>query len=425
MAIRRESIVCPGCACLCDDLDVTLEGGNIVEVDNVCLWGVDRFLHTKKFHPKKDRGRLRLPQVRRRGRLEAVSYETALEQAAQVLLRARHPVVYGLTKSGSRAQEAALKLARSLGARLEPGDLAFQAPFYRSRSEHRLSLATLEMIRDEADTVVYWGANPLHSCPRHLARYGAFARGRFTERGVEDRQVAAVDIFRTEMAKVCHLFLRVAPAEEAALIEGVTAALAGDPAAGTPVKGTRRLVEFFRRAHRGVIFCGRGVSYGEARVYDRLARLAAALRGQARLSLFPLAADFNSAGLYHLLLRDFGSAGAPDFGAGPQPVIHPDPVDFREVDAVLVVGADPLWFLPDDRIQDLKARQVPLVALSPFGNRTTTLARVVFPVALAGVETTELAYRMDGLPLVLRQLTPSSLPPDHQVLVDLERLSRG
>ena len=140
MAIRRESIVCPGCGCLCDDLDVTLEGDRLVEVDNVCLWGVNRFLHTKKFHPKKDRGRLACPQVRRRGRLEAVSYETALEEAAEVLGRARRPVVYGLTNSGSWAQEAALRLARSLGARLEPGDLAFQAPFYQSLPGTRVLL---------------------------------------------------------------------------------------------------------------------------------------------------------------------------------------------------------------------------------------------------------------------------------------------
>ena len=109
MAIKRESIVCPGCGCLCDDLDVALEGDRIVEVDNVCLWGVSRFLHTKKFHPKKERSRLHDPQVRRQGRLEAVSYEAALEQAAEVLTRARRPVVYGLTNSGSWAQEAALQ----------------------------------------------------------------------------------------------------------------------------------------------------------------------------------------------------------------------------------------------------------------------------------------------------------------------------
>ncbi len=254
MEVIRESIVCPGCSCLCDDLDVALEGDRIVEVANVCLWGVSRFLATKKFHPKKDRGRLHTPQVRRQGRLEAVTYEGALEQAAEILGRARRPLIYGLTNLGSWAQEAALRLARRLKARLEPADLAFQAPYYRSLQKYGFYLAPLEVIRDEADTVVYWGANPLHSCPRHLVRYAVFARGRFTERGVEDRRLAAVDIFRTEMAKVCHLFVRVDPGKEVALIEGVTAALTGRPRAGTPVRGARKLADFFRRADRGVIF---------------------------------------------------------------------------------------------------------------------------------------------------------------------------
>ena len=423
MEVIRESIVCPGCSCLCDDLDVALEGDRIVEVANVCLWGVSRFLATKKFHPKKDRGRLHTPQVRRQGRLEAVTYEGALEQAVEILGRARRPLIYGLTNLGSWAQEAALRLARRLKARLEPADLAFQAPYYRSLQKYGFYLAPLEVIRDEADTVVYWGANPLHSCPRHLVRYAVFARGRFTERGVEDRRLAAVDIFRTEMAKVCHLFVRVDPGKEVALIEGVTAALTGRPGAGTPVRGARKLADFFRRADRGVIFFGRGVSYGGPQVFDRLAALAAAVGGPARCSLFPLSGDFNSAGLYHLLLRELGSPGAPDFGGTAGPSTHLTPVDFRQVDAILVAGADLWWFLPEDELQDLRRRQVPLVVLSPFANRTASQAQVVLPVALAGVETSEMAYRMDGLPLVLRPLVPSALPPDHQVLTDLHRLT--
>jgi formylmethanofuran dehydrogenase subunit B len=62
------------------------------------------------------------------------------------------------------------------------------------------------------------------------------------------------------------------------------------------------------------------------------------------------------------------------------------------------------------------------VALSPFANRTTGQAEVILPTALAGIETAEVAYRMDGLPLVLKQLVDSSLPPDHKVLTDLHRL---
>jgi len=97
-------------------------------------------------------------------------------------------------------------------------------------------------------------------------------------------------------------------------------------------------------------------------------------------------------------------------------------VDFREVDAVLVVGSDLWWFLPAAAAEDLKRRQVPIVVLSPFANRTTGQAAVILPTALAGVETPEVAYRMDGVPLVLRAVSPSGLPPDHQVLGDLHRL---
>ena len=91
MGVRHESIICPGCGCLCDDLDVTLAGDKIVEVANVCLWGVSRFFHAKKFHPKKERHRLQAPQVRHHGRLETVSYEAALGEAAHLLSRAGGP----------------------------------------------------------------------------------------------------------------------------------------------------------------------------------------------------------------------------------------------------------------------------------------------------------------------------------------------
>ena len=103
--MTRESLVCPGCSCLCDDLDVTLENGRIIEVANVCLWGAGKFLSTKKFRTKSPRGRLTAFQVRRRGRWQEVRYEEALEQAAALLAQAQRPLVYGLTSSGVWAQK--------------------------------------------------------------------------------------------------------------------------------------------------------------------------------------------------------------------------------------------------------------------------------------------------------------------------------
>jgi formylmethanofuran dehydrogenase subunit B len=422
VGVRHESIICPGCGCLCDDLDIALEGDRIVEVSNVCLWGVSRFFHAKKFHPKKDRHRLREPQVRQQGRRQSVSYEAALAEAAQLLSRARRPIVYGLTNSGSWAQEAALKLARTLRARLEPADLVFKAPYYQSIQRHGVMWAPLEVIRDEADAVLFWGANPIHSAPRHVVRHAVFARGRFTERGIEDRRVAAVDIYKTELSSFCPMFIKIEPGQELDLVQGISGTLMGEQIPSPPVKGTGRLTQFLAKATCGVIFCGRGLSYGPAlEMFDRLARLVAFLNREGRYFLFPLSGDFNSSGLYHVLLNELGQAGAPDFGAGEVETDF-EPVNFREVDAVLVTGADLLWFMSAEQVEDLKRRQVPIVAVSPFANRTTAQAAVILPSALTGIEAEEVAYRMDGLPLVLKQVAPSDLPPDHQVLTDLQRL---
>jgi formylmethanofuran dehydrogenase subunit B len=418
--MTRESLACPGCSCLCDDLDVTLEDGRIVVVANICLWGAGKFLSTKKFRTKSPRGRVTAFQVRRRGRLREVRYEEALEEAAALLAQARRPLIFGLTNSGVGAQKAALRLARGLKARLEPGDLGFMAPFYAAVKAHGLFWAPLEVIRDEADTVVFWGANPIHSAPRHLVRYAVFARGRFTELGIEDRRVAAVDIYPTELAHFCRPFVQIKPGQELALADELGRRLSGGGNGETTVAGASELASVLAQATYGVMFLGRGVSYGPGpELVERLAGIVARLNRERPFLLLPLPGDFNSAGLYHLLLQEMGSPGAPDFGAGEEIVSHFTPVDFAEVDAVVVAGADLLWFLRDEQVQDLKRRRVPLVVLSPFSNRTTAQANVIFPVALDGVEVDEEAYRLDGLPVPLKAVAPSPWPAAQRVLDDL------
>jgi formylmethanofuran dehydrogenase subunit B len=390
-------------------------------VNNVCAWGVAKFFGAKKFHPGQLRHRFRTPLIRRRERWETVPYETALAAGAELLADARRPVVYGLTSVGVLAQTAALALARRLRARLEPADLHLMAPYYQALTRHEIFWSPLEVIRDEADTVFYWGANPLHSCPRHLARYAVFCRGRFTERGLEDRRVGAADLRKTELAKFCQIFVKVVPGQELSLLAATAALLQGGGVAAEGMKGAGNLADFLTRAEYGVIFVGRGVSYspGAGERFLALADLAQTLNRRARFALFPLATDFNSAGLYHLLLTELGSPLAPDFAGSGDPVWDAQPLDFREADAVLAAGGDLFWLLPEEQRQDLRRRQVPVVAISPFANRTTGQAAVVLPAALDGLETGEIAYRMDGLPLWLRPVFPALAPPAHQILQDL------
>ena len=420
--MTRESLVCPGCSCLCDDLDVTVEEGRIAAVANVCLWGAGKFISSKKFRTKSPRARVAGCEVRAQGRWRQVSYEKALEDAAAVLVKARRPLIFGLTNSGSKAQEAALRLAQKLKARLEPADLSFMAPFFAAVKAHGLFWALLEVIRDEADTVLFWGANPLHSAPRQVVRYAVFARGRFTERGIEDRRVAAVDIYDTEAAHFCRPFVKVEAGRETALAAEILARLNGETPGKAAVPGAAELADFLADSSYGVMFVGRGVSYGpNPDLVERLAELAARLNENRPFIFLPLPGDFNSIGLYHLLLREVGNPGAPDF-RGLEVKSFTQPVDFRETDAILVTGAELFWFLPEEQAQDLQRRRVPLVVLSPFANRTTAQARVLLPVALDGVEAAEEAYRLDGLPVPLRAIISSPWPPTHRVLNDLALL---
>lgn len=418
-----ESHICPGCACLCDDIDV-VEGEAGLQAHNVCAWGSAKFLGSKKFHPGQSRRRLSTPFLRHRGRRQEVAEPEALARAAEILSRARRPVVFGLTACGSLAQEAALSLARHFRARLEPADFGFMAPYYQACLQEEIYHISLEVLRDEADTVVYWGANPLHSCPRHLTRYALFARGRFTERGAEDRRLAAVDLHRTELARFCQVFVKVPPGRDPDLIRAVHERLAGDTSAEA-VRGAGRLADFLRAGEFGVIFAGRGLSYGgeAAAGFAALAALVRTLNARGRFFLFPLATDFNSAGLYHLLLTRLGTPWAPDFGAGETPQFCSRPLDWREADAILVTGADLFWLLSEESRRDLLGRRVPVVAVGPWEDRTVAQAEVGLPTALEGLEAEEVAYRQDGLPVFLRALRPGPAPPAHQILRRLLEIS--
>lgn len=389
----------------------------MLEVANVCRWGAAKLFGDKRFHRQQPRRRWSRPQLRVAGRWEEVDYDTAISRAAEILAPARRPLLYGLTCLGSWAQHVALQLGRRWHARLEPADLALMAPYYQAVQKFGLYTTTLEVIRDQVDTVLFWGANPLHSCPRQVVRYAVFARGRFVERGVEDRRVAVIERQTTEMQEVADLFLRMQPAEEVKLAEEV-AQLLKEPQAQVG-KAARKLADFLREGEKGVIFVGRGLTYGAGSpLWAALFQLLQLLNRDRPFFLIPLSPDFNSAGWYNLALRELGHPWAPDFGPAAEKAYDSRPCRWEEIDALLVAGGDPFWFLTEAEVADLRRRSVPVVVLSPFANRSSGFADVILPVAAAGLETPEVAYRLDGLPFFL----PGGLASDR--LSDVEILER-
>ena len=118
-----ENATCTFCGCLCDDIIVEVDNDRIARVRRACANGRGVFL---LYDPAP-----RKPTVRGR----EVEWEEAIAAAAQILVQADSPLIYGLSSSASEGQKKAVELADVLGAIIDstssvchgPTSLAMQA----------------------------------------------------------------------------------------------------------------------------------------------------------------------------------------------------------------------------------------------------------------------------------------------------------
>lgn len=420
--ILYESVVCPSCGCLCDDIDVVVDDNKVKFIRNVCQWGINKFLFTKKFTSNVRRRRVERPMIRENNLVET-DYETAVSRAVDILKGSRKPLVYGLTNSGYNAQKVALNIARRLKGWFEPRKALLLSPYYSAMKDSNFYIAPLEEVKNNADLIVYWGCNPVHSTPKHLARYSLYPRGRCKERGSQDRVVLTVDAAENEITKISRRFLQVEPGADFLAMEAMVKLLKGENAEGYEgdVATIQDMVKYMARAPYGAIFFGLGLSRnGDAvRNIKGLLALLKELNNKTRFVIVPLYDDFNTSGAVQLLLRELGSPMPADFSGdgeanqGRYTLLE----NLHEIDAALVVGEDPFWSLPSEKSDLL--REIPIVLIDPFWTRTTNKCQVVFPTAVTGVEADGIAYRMDALPLKLKKVLESEYPSDEVILDDI------
>src|SRR3954451_24957945 len=105
----------------------------------------------------------RPPVARVDGRTATV--DEAVDAAAAILHQACAPLVYGLGQTSCEAQRRAVALAEAYGAVIDPG-----APAQFAYQAIGSSPATFGEIRDRAELVVVWGADPAVTNPRLLER---------------------------------------------------------------------------------------------------------------------------------------------------------------------------------------------------------------------------------------------------------------
>ncbi len=121
----------------------------------------------------------------------------------------RPGVILELGRSTNETVAAALELADRVGAVVEPGNSRISTPRVLAFQRAGRVSATLGEVKNRADVVVFWGADPVVSHPGRWERYSVEPRGRFIPDGRAGRTVVVVDEKHTATAEQADLFVEM------------------------------------------------------------------------------------------------------------------------------------------------------------------------------------------------------------------------
>jgi formylmethanofuran dehydrogenase subunit B len=416
--MRIEDVVCPFCGCLCDDLAVEVEGKKVARVENGCTLANEKFMGDH---------RLKAP-IRRVGESwEKVSLEEAVGNAAEILLDADRPLLYGWSGTHGEAQSVGVHLAEVLGAVIDNTSTVCHGPSIMAIQEVGHPGCTLGQVKNRADVVVYWGANPIEAHPRHMSRYTTYADGFFITNAFRERRVVVVDVRETESSAIADEFVRVNPGGDYAVLSALRAIVRGkrdlipSSVSGVSREQLFRVADICLSARFGAIFFGLGLtmSPGKNKNIRNAIELTEELSRHTKFTISPMRGHWNVYGSNEVFTWITGYPYAVDFARGiafynPGETTSVDILRRGECDACLVVASDPGAHFPRECVRHLA--EIPTIQIDPHVNATTHISRLQIPVAVTGIDAEGTAYRMDGVPIRTRMLFSSEYPSDVEVL---------
>jgi formylmethanofuran dehydrogenase subunit B len=413
-----EHVTCLGCGCACDDIDVRVESGRIIEARHACALGVSWFGDGSAPSRALVDGR-------------DVPVGDALDEAARLLNGAASPLVYLAPDLSCEAQRAAVALADLLRASLDSVTSSTAMASVLAAQERGRAGATLGEIRNRADVLVFWGVDPALRYPRYWTRYAPEPAGLHAIAGRRSRTVVAVDVGDARGPADADLRVEITPADEVSTLTALTALVRLKPDThdlplvrlkpDATYRGTTRDVWAAARGLAPALLGGRYVvvvadaEMGELPDSGRASGLGAlvqALNGPTRAALSILRAGGNRSGADAVMTSQTGYPAAVDFVRG-YPRYRPldgsatARLSRRDVDLVAVIGA--VARIPA-QLRTFLAR-TPAVVIGP-GASASELAgsHSVVDTGVAGVHDGGTALRMDDVPLPLRPAV--SGPPE-------------
>ncbi len=253
-----EDVVCTACGCLCDDIVLRIEHDRIIEAANACPMGRERFLADRPAT-----GPVCLVDG------DPATFAAGVERAARILADARYPLIFSLGETTSEAQRAAVSLADRIGACVNSTILESEGAVLAGLQRVGEVTCSLGEVRNRADLIIVWRADPVESHPRLFSRYALDPVGTFLPGGRSDRYCAIVDIRESNSVReVADQFISIKEDGEfdalwtlRALAQGIEV----DPhevesSTGTPLATWQGLMDRMRGAKYGVVFYGAGPS---------------------------------------------------------------------------------------------------------------------------------------------------------------------
>ena len=416
-----DDAVCTFCGCVCDDMQLTVEGDHITKAKNACVLGKSWFLN----HHTEDR-----PQATIEG--EPVDYETAIERAAEILANSIYAITYGLSDTTCEAQRVAVAITDWIGGSVDtttsvchgPSGMAFQAIGEVT--------CTLGEIKNRADFLMFWGCNPAESHPRHFTRYSLMPKSEALPNGRKDRYSVLIDVRKTKSAKACDRFIGLKPRSDFELAWALRALARGvdvDPnieqTTGVSLETLQELMERMKAARLGVIMFGMGLTMTRGKHMNTEAVLALArdMNKHTRFTAKAMRGHGNVSGADNVVTWSTGypfgvnlNRGFPRFNPGEW--TSSDVLARGEADAALIVAADPMSNFSQPARDHLAT--IPSVVLDPKLSDTARHATVAFTTATYGINVPGTVYRMDDVPLSLRPAFESPYRSDYEILKAIE-----
>lgn len=410
-----KNIICPVCGGSCDDVQVELLDGKI-NVQNACKMGNAKFQEIVSSH------RLKTPTIRKDGKVTKVSWEEALDRAAEILVNARKPLFFLGSETSCEAQEVGLHITEYLGGIADSNATICHGPTVMGIQEAGNVGSTAGQAKNRADVIVYWGVNALESMPRHMSRYGVFPRGYWAKRGRFDRTIIAVDPRKTPTTAAADIHIQLNPSSDYELISAMFTILNGkephpsvEKITGISIETMKQTVEMMKEANYVNFYVGLGVasSYGKHRNIEIALNMIKELNNYTKCNLGALRGHCNVAGFNQLASYLYGYPFGIDFTKGyprynPGETTLVDLLREKDVDAAFVMSADPINHIPADSAKYLA--NIPMVCLDIAPCPTATAAEVVLPGVIDAMECDGTFYRLDNVPVYFEPFTTSPFP---------------